>query len=152
MIGKFFAVGGGDSLVSFWDRDDQVCLRTFGNLNGNVKTIGFSHDNQLIAAAGPEDNFIDISHRIFLILFSSLIEILVTLENNSSIYQNLMQSLGAYLIFIVESGDNVHTIQNGSPVNCLAWHPKKHLLAYTGKEKDKHDRDTGYIKVFGSFH
>jgi THO complex subunit 3 len=51
----------------------------------------------------------------------------------------------------LESGENIHTIQNGSPINCVSWHPKKHLLAYAGKEKDKHDRDTGCIKVFG-FH
>jgi THO complex subunit 3 len=112
--GNYFAVGSADSLVSLWDKNDHVCLRTFGNLTAAVKSISFSHDNQLIATGGSEDNFIDISH--------------------------------------LESGENVHTIQNNSPINCVAWHPKKLLLAYTGKEKDKHDRDTGCIKVLGTFH
>lgn len=38
-----------------------------------------------------------------------------------------------------------------SPAFSVAWHPKKHLLAYACDDKDKYerDRDAGTIKLFG---
>uniref|UniRef100_A0A6B2LC20 Anaphase-promoting complex subunit 4-like WD40 domain-containing protein n=1 Tax=Arcella intermedia TaxID=1963864 RepID=A0A6B2LC20_9EUKA len=59
--GKNFAVGSADSLVSLWDANELVCLRTFTNLNSMVRTISISHDGQFIAS-GSEDTYIDISH------------------------------------------------------------------------------------------
>lgn len=82
--GGYFAVGSADALVSLWDSDEFVCLRTlsrcvsphsiifyyqrfpiprlfspFFRLEWPVRALGFSHDSQLIASAS-EDHFIDI--------------------------------------------------------------------------------------------
>ncbi|VDK40922.1 unnamed protein product [Taenia asiatica] len=57
--GGYFAVGSADALVSLWDSDEFVCLRTLSRLEWPVRALGFSHDSQLIASAS-EDHFIDI--------------------------------------------------------------------------------------------
>ncbi|CAH8641459.1 unnamed protein product [Dicrocoelium dendriticum] len=59
--GRYFAVGSADALVSIWDADEFVCLRTLSRLEWPVRALGFSHDSMLIAAAS-EDHFIDIGH------------------------------------------------------------------------------------------
>nr|CAH8860556.1 unnamed protein product [Trichobilharzia regenti] len=59
--GRQFAVGSADALVSIWDADEFVCLRTLSRLEWPVRTLGFSYDGKLIAAAS-EDHFIDIGH------------------------------------------------------------------------------------------
>ncbi|XP_046480721.1 THO complex subunit 3 [Neodiprion pinetum] len=57
--GRYFATGSADALVSLWDADELCCLRTFSRLEWPVRTISFSHDGQLLAAAS-EDLVIDI--------------------------------------------------------------------------------------------
>ncbi|KER20940.1 hypothetical protein T265_15203 [Opisthorchis viverrini] len=59
--GRYFAVGSADALVSIWDADEFVCIRTLSRLEWPVRTLGFSHDAKLLAAAS-EDHFIDIGH------------------------------------------------------------------------------------------
>ncbi|KAJ3123597.1 hypothetical protein HK098_001807 [Nowakowskiella sp. JEL0407] len=59
--GRYFATGSADALVSLWDVDDFVCVRTFGALDWPVRAISFSFDGELIASAS-EDHVIDISH------------------------------------------------------------------------------------------
>ena len=38
-----------------------------------------------------------------------------------------------------------------SPTFTVAWHPKRHLLAFACDDKDKYDRerDSGTVKLFG---
>jgi THO complex subunit 3 len=50
----------------------------------------------------------------------------------------------------LESGENIYSLKNEA-VSSLAWHPTKHLLAIAGRDKDRHERETGAIKVFGLF-
>ncbi|XP_059473059.1 THO complex subunit 3 [Neocloeon triangulifer] len=57
--GKYFATGSADALVSLWDVNDLVCLRTFQRLDWPVRTLSFSHDGKLLASAS-EDLIIDI--------------------------------------------------------------------------------------------
>ena len=49
----------------------------------------------------------------------------------------------------VETGEKVHQIITQAPTFTVAWHPKKHLLAYACDDKDKHSRDTGGVWLFG---
>ncbi|ESN92078.1 hypothetical protein HELRODRAFT_186178 [Helobdella robusta] len=57
---RYFAVGGADALVSLWDVDELVCVRTFTRLDWPVRTLSFSHNGQLLASAS-EDLVIDIA-------------------------------------------------------------------------------------------
>ncbi|XP_072042057.1 THO complex subunit 3-like isoform X2 [Amphiura filiformis] len=59
--GKYFATGSADALVSLWDVEEFVCVRTFSRLDWPVRTLSFSHDGQLLASAS-EDLVIDIAH------------------------------------------------------------------------------------------
>lgn len=56
---RYFAVGSADALVSLWDLNEMVSLRTFGNLECPIRTLSFSYDGQFIASAS-EDLVIDI--------------------------------------------------------------------------------------------
>ena len=51
----------------------------------------------------------------------------------------------------VETGERVAEVAVASPTFTIAWHPKRHLLAYACDDKDKYDRDrdTGALKVWG---
>jgi THO complex subunit 3 len=60
-VGKNFAVGSADAMVSIWDATNMACLRTMNRLEWPVRTISFSHDGKLIASAS-EDLLIDICH------------------------------------------------------------------------------------------
>ncbi|KAI8801495.1 WD40-repeat-containing domain protein [Cladochytrium replicatum] len=59
--GRYFATGSADAIVSLWDLEDYICLRTFGRLDWPVRTISFSYDGEYLAS-GSEDHLIDISH------------------------------------------------------------------------------------------
>lgn len=59
--GKWFAVGGADAIVSIWDAHEYVPIRTVSRLEWPVRTLSFSHNGKLLAAAS-EDHVIDISH------------------------------------------------------------------------------------------
>ena len=57
--GRFFGVGAADAVVSLWDAQELMCMRTFTNLNWAVRALSINHDGSLIAMAS-EDSFIDI--------------------------------------------------------------------------------------------
>jgi len=59
--GKYFATGSSDALVSLWDVNELICVRTFNRLDWPVRTLSFSHDGKLIASAS-EDLVVDIAH------------------------------------------------------------------------------------------
>ncbi|PIK44139.1 hypothetical protein BSL78_18991 [Apostichopus japonicus] len=54
-------------------------------------------------------------------------------------------------IAYVESGEKVAEVKCETPTFTVAWHPKKHLLAFACDDKDKYnsEREAGSIKVFG---
>ncbi|XP_028407705.1 THO complex subunit 3-like [Dendronephthya gigantea] len=108
--GKYFATGSADALMSLWDLDELVCVRTFSRLDWPVRTLSFSYDGQMIAS-GSEDLLIDIA--------------------------------------MVETGEKICDVPCTAPTFTLAWHPRKHILAFACDDKDKHDRDAGTVRIFG---
>ncbi|CBY35356.1 unnamed protein product [Oikopleura dioica] len=57
--GKYFAVGSADAIVTIWDAVEVMPLRTMSRLEWPVRTLSFSHNGRLLAAAS-EDHIIDI--------------------------------------------------------------------------------------------
>jgi len=49
----------------------------------------------------------------------------------------------------VATGEQAHAIPSKEPMNSVAWHPTKLLLAYAGDDKDRTGRDEGSLRVFG---
>lgn len=49
----------------------------------------------------------------------------------------------------VSTGAQAHALPTAAPMNSLAWHPKRHLLAYAGDDKDRGGRDEGSLRIFG---
>ncbi|XP_070539873.1 THO complex subunit 3-like [Ptychodera flava] len=58
--GTYFATGSADALVSLWDVEELVCVKTFSRLDWPVRTLSFSHDGKMLASAS-EDLVIDIA-------------------------------------------------------------------------------------------
>ncbi|XP_072969317.1 THO complex subunit 3 [Typha angustifolia] len=60
-LGRYFAVGSADSLVSLWNVKEMLCIKTFTKLEWPVRTISFNCTGEYIASAS-EDPFIDIAN------------------------------------------------------------------------------------------
>ncbi|KAH9865333.1 hypothetical protein J1614_008916 [Plenodomus biglobosus] len=62
--GEYLAAGGGDALVSLWDIQEWICVRTLELTGGLVKTVDFSFDGSYITAGSDdkEDKKIRIAH------------------------------------------------------------------------------------------
>lgn len=52
--GEHLAAGGGDALVSLWDTQEWICVRTLDLTSSPVKSVDFSFDGSYITA-GAED-------------------------------------------------------------------------------------------------
>ena len=48
----------------------------------------------------------------------------------------------------VASAEQAHAISVNAPMNTVAWHPKRLLLAFAGDDKDKLGRE-GVLRIFG---
>ncbi|KAK9718815.1 hypothetical protein K7432_005197, partial [Basidiobolus ranarum] len=59
-MGRYLAAGGADALVTLWDLEEFVCVRSFDSLDWPVRTISFSYDGKYLASAS-EDLVIDVS-------------------------------------------------------------------------------------------
>ncbi|CAM9114181.1 unnamed protein product [Discosporangium mesarthrocarpum] len=57
---RYMAVGSADALVSLWDVDNLVCVRTLPRLETSVRSVSFSHNDHYLAS-GSEDHVIDIA-------------------------------------------------------------------------------------------
>jgi len=166
--GKYFAVGSNDVLVSLWDAKEYKPIRTYSELAWPVRTLSFSHDARLLAAAS-EDHFIDIS----------LVEPIpgqMMWENQGPVSAGLQNNVnGKYRDrftlgqsdqgdeFMVHSNkylanrrtsSSVYQIQTGMPTFSVAWHPNRCILAYACDETDKDERSKsdsslGNIRLFG---
>ncbi|KAL6592433.1 hypothetical protein ACP70R_049486 [Stipagrostis hirtigluma subsp. patula] len=60
-LDRYFAVGSADSLVSLWNVNELLCVKTFTKLEWPVRTVSFNHTGEFIAYAS-EDPFIDIAN------------------------------------------------------------------------------------------
>ncbi|PKY13032.1 WD40 repeat-like protein [Rhizophagus irregularis] len=55
---RYVAAGGADALVTLWDLEECVCLRSFKELEFPVRTISFTHDGVYLAAASEDEHII----------------------------------------------------------------------------------------------
>lgn len=60
--GEYLAVGGGDALVSLWDTQEWICVRTLDLVEGPVKSVDFSFDGSYVVAGAEEDKKLQIAH------------------------------------------------------------------------------------------
>jgi len=159
--GKYFAVGSNDALISLWDAKTMIPIRTYAELAWPVRTLSFSHDSRLIAAAS-EDHFVDIS----------LVE---PIPGESDFNDELMDYLDRSDLGMSEYGNefmlhkpnysqnrrntsSLFKIETGLPCFSVAWHPKSCLLAYACEETERSERErrrektessVGNIRLFG---
>ncbi|KAF2866686.1 WD40-repeat-containing domain protein [Massariosphaeria phaeospora] len=62
--GEYLAAGGGDALVSLWDTEDWICMRTMELTQNPVKSVDFSFDGSYISAGADdkEEKQLHIAH------------------------------------------------------------------------------------------
>jgi len=170
--GDHFAVGSNDTLVSLWDARDFLPVRTYSELAWPVRTLSFSHDSKLIAAAS-EDHFVDISlverapgcsewsEKQQKYLNKMDISKCHEYGPEFNLYNNGGYSLSSNVVSLKQKSEkrvtsSVYKIQTGLPTFTVAWHPKKCLLAYACEEKDSSssrskdkESSVGNIRFFG---
>lgn len=159
--GKYFAVGSNDALISLWDAKNMIPIRTYAELAWPVRTLSFSHDSRLIAAAS-EDHFVDIS----------LVE---PIPGESDFNDDLEDYMNRFDLGMSDFGDefmlhkqnytsnrrtssSLYKIETGLPCFSVAWHPKSCLLAFACEETERSERErrrdktestVGNIRLFG---
>ncbi|KAJ1917412.1 hypothetical protein H4219_003223 [Mycoemilia scoparia] len=52
--GRYLAVGSADALISIWDLEDYICIRTITDHIHPVTALSFSHDSQFLASNDEE--------------------------------------------------------------------------------------------------
>ena len=57
--GEYLAVGGADAMVTIWDVQELVCLRTCTRFEWPVRTLSFSCDSRFLAS-GSEDLYVSV--------------------------------------------------------------------------------------------
>jgi THO complex subunit 3 len=60
--GEYLAVGGGDALVSLWDTQEWICVRTLELVDGPVKSVDFSFDGSYVVAGAEDEKRLQIAH------------------------------------------------------------------------------------------
>ncbi|EFA84413.1 WD40 repeat-containing protein [Heterostelium album PN500] len=60
-LGRYFAIGAADSVITLWDIEEMFCVRSFTRLNQPVRATSFSSDGQFLAYSS-EDPIIEIGH------------------------------------------------------------------------------------------
>lgn len=60
--GKYLAVGSNEGIVSVWDLQDWISVKTFTKIDQSVTSISFSHDSAYLAIACDANVAIDIVH------------------------------------------------------------------------------------------
>jgi len=85
--GKYLATGGSDALISIWDTNDWICVRTLDKAEHPIRSVSFSFDGAFIAAGSDEAMPIDIVSLFFLcsVVFITLVYGVVTAETSRSV-------------------------------------------------------------------
>ncbi|KAF2018862.1 WD40 repeat-like protein [Aaosphaeria arxii CBS 175.79] len=60
--GETLAVGGSDALVSLWDTQEWICVRTLNLVENPVKSVDFSFDGSYVVAGADDEKKMQIAH------------------------------------------------------------------------------------------
>jgi len=152
--GNHFYLTNGNGEIEIWNWPEFKIIKNISAHTGPVYCIDFSPNGKNFAV-GSADSLVslwDVNDHVCLRTIGNLNG---NIKSVSFSHDNLLIASGTDDGFIdishVESGENVHTLNNEAPLTSIAWNPTKLLLAYTGKDKDRHERETGAIKIFGNF-
>jgi THO complex subunit 3 len=55
-LGKWFASGAADALVCVWDIHEMICVKTYTEIETQVRQLSFSFDGSILAAASEDVN------------------------------------------------------------------------------------------------
>ncbi|KAI0136287.1 WD domain-containing protein [Xylariales sp. AK1849] len=59
---RYLATGGSDSLISIWDTEEWICVRTITKMVGPVRSISFSFDGNYIVGGSDEGSALEFSY------------------------------------------------------------------------------------------
>jgi THO complex subunit 3 len=105
---RFFVTGGTDSLIGLWDMSDFMLMRTLSNNDAKVMGVSLNHEGTLIAAICEDD-------------------------------MNKKYMIEVYDFDYYDpqaSGRTLYTYTSAYEKQCLAWNPRKNVLAFAGEDKE----------------
>jgi len=151
--GSKFYLATGPGCIEIWNSHEFKNIRTITVNSTPLHSITCAPNGKYYAVGGSDSlvSLWDVKDNVCL---RTLDHLNATVKSLSISHDSQFIASGTEDSIIdishVETGEHIHTIKNEAPVSCVVWHPSKHLLAYSGRDKDKHDRETGVIKVFGN--
>eukprot|EP00731_Ephydatia_muelleri_P017931 Em0010g1029a len=146
----FLTNGNGCVVILSWP--DMKVLHTITAHPANCICIEFDPSGKYFAAGSADalTSLWDVSELTCIQMFSRLDWPVRTLSFS---YDSQLLASASEDLFIdiayVHTGEKVAQVTTQAPTFTVAWHPTKHLLAYACDDKDKHDRDTGGIWLYG---
>jgi len=152
--GNHFYLTSGPGELEIWNWPEFKAIKSISAHTSPIYCINFSPNGKNFAL-GSADSLVslwDVSDHVCLRTFGNLNG---NIKSVSFSHDNQLLAAGSDDNYIdishMESGEHIHSLNNEGPINNIAWHPTKLILAYTGRDKDRHDRETGAIKIFGNF-
>lgn len=146
----FLTNGNGCVVILSWP--DMKVLHTITAHPANCICIEFDPSGKYFAAGSADalTSLWDVSELACIQMFSRLEWPVRTLSFS---YDSQLLASASEDLFIdiayMHTGEKVAQVTTQAPTFTVAWHPTKHLLAYACDDKDKHDRDTGGIWLYG---
>ncbi|KAL1435092.1 hypothetical protein MTO96_001635 [Rhipicephalus appendiculatus] len=135
--GKYFATGSVDALVSLWDVQELACLR-------NILSVRV-HSFFVIAVVATVKGIRGLEKEVLMLEWP--------VRTISFSYDGKMLASASEDLLIdiadVETGEKIFEVPCESPTFTIAWHPKRHLLAFACDDKGERDQDAGTVKLFG---
>ncbi|XP_076812837.1 THO complex subunit 3-like [Clavelina lepadiformis] len=147
-----FFLTTGLGTVQIYSYPDLKLIQSLQGHTANCICIKFGNRGKYFATGSADAivNLWDLSELVCVRTFSRLDWPVRTLSFS---HDGLMLASASEDHFIdiscVETGENICEVPCDSPTFTVAWHPKHRLLAYACDDKDKYNRDTGNVKLFG---
>ncbi|KAJ8303591.1 hypothetical protein KUTeg_019987, partial [Tegillarca granosa] len=157
--GSTIAVGNKDDLITFIDVKSHRS-RAEEQFKFEINEISWNTDGDLFFltsgkyfATGSADALVSLWDTIELVCVRTFSRLDWPVRTLSFSYDGKMLASASEDLVIdiaeVESGEKISEIACESPTFTVAWHPKRHLLAYACDDKYERDRDAGNVKVYG---
>lgn len=128
-LGRNLVIGGSDALISIWDTRDWVSRHVLSEIAGAVRNVSLSFDGYYVCGGSDEGNDIQIVSS--LLVLRGLSRLLYLHTRSKTLWKFLDSRLNSSKAH-VGTGEYLYDIPTSHPAPCVAWHPHRYWIAYSG--------------------